>query len=417
MFRVARAHNRLTLVPLAGLLVAAAALAGAVRAVWVSPGDGPFGGIPWVSGGQAQVQDPIVAERGLTQVEAPDRALEFPDRLRDLPASPYDLAADRSGAVWFVLFDGQADGNTLYRYDPASSTLKSFAIPESNGSGLDSELEVDERGHVIWAEGEMVLDFDPATGTYKEIRVAPSSNPASFIPPAGTFITAMDLDGSGHAYVSRMNVAAITEIELQTGKMRDIPYPADFGPIHDLAAADGVVWITNPYDMEAGPRAQAGRINVRTGAYSPIDGVPAIFAKGPGGKLYGTSFERGGLGVLDGDRLSATAPASVAVAGLGVPDGDVVVVDGTSGLVWASGTGVVLDIIKFDPLTKESQTYSLGSYVSNCIGPIPPPGQPDPCHTQSAVSPLISGMAVAPNGDLYFSDSAFNRIGVIRAGR
>ena len=29
----------------------------------------------------------------------------------------------------------------------------------------------------------------------------------------------------------------------------------------------------------------------------------------------------------------------------------------------------------------------------------------------------VGGIAVAPNGDVYFSDSTMNRIGVIKAGR
>ncbi|HSP55133.1 MAG TPA: hypothetical protein VLS25_06045 [Dehalococcoidia bacterium] len=279
-----------------------------------------------------------------------------------------------------------------------------------------SELDVDERGHLIWAEGDLVLDIDPATGLYKEIRLPPPSKTTVFIPPAGTYITAMALDQKRHAYLSRMNVAALTEVDLLGGNFREIVYPPGFGPVHDLAVTENTIWITNPYDMEGGPRAQAGRIDLPTGNYQAIDGVPAIFVEGQAGKLYGTAYSQNGLAVVTGDALSAAAPAGSAFSGLGVPDGDVVAVDPQSGTVWASN-GVVKGLLKLDPSSGSVQSYALGAYLSKSVSCPVPVSPSNSCDETMEVSPVITGIAVAPNGDVYFSDAAFSRIGVIHPGQ
>jgi streptogramin lyase len=87
-------------------------------------------------------------------------------------------------------------------------------------------------------------------------------------------------------------------------------------------------------------------------------------------------------------------------------------VDPGGGAVWAAGESSTLS--KWDPRTGQTRTFQLPVYfvpgnVMRC--PVGAKCEGATMYTK------VSGIAVAPNGDVYFSDATMNRIGVIKAGQ
>jgi len=392
-------------------VVTLSSVAGALTAyVWRSD-DGPLGPA------SARLVNEVAGEQAVSpsgsalgRVELGDAAIDFPAALSDLPGPPSDMAVDVNGHVWFVMFQYDGKSNELYRYDPGKDAVSSFAIPSSSGSEMHSAITIDDRGHVLVADGESLVDFAPGSGSYSVTALpAPVAHADPLPGHTGTFVTDMAVDEKGHAYLSRMNAAAITEIDLGSGGVREIPFPASFRPVYDIALSGDDIWMTTWFDLIDKP-SETGVLNVSTGAFKTVPVKTSALAAASQG-VYGTSLNSAGLVNATRGRISAVVSPNVTDSLQGLSD--FVGTDPKSGAVWMTGDSRPT-IARYEPESGLTRAYALPRYTSHIYSR---GCTEDLCPSVGEIRTAVSGLAVAPNGDVYFSDATRNRIGVIHAER
>jgi streptogramin lyase len=339
-----------------------------------------------------------------------DAAIDFPAALSELAGPPSDIAVDANGHVWFVMFQYDGKSNGLYEYDPGKDAVSTVAIPSSSGSELHSAIAVDSRGHVLVGDGDTIVDFDRASERYSVTALPTPIARADPLPGyTGTFITDMAVDQKGHAYLSRMNAAAITEIDLGSGGVREIPFPASFRPVYDIALSGDDIWMTTWFDLVDKP-SETGVLNVSTGAFEAVPVKTSALAAAAQG-AYGTSLNSPGLLNTTREHVSAVVSPNVTDSLQGLSD--FVATDPKTGAVWMTGDSRPT-IARYEPESGLARAYALPRYTSHiysrgCTEEL--------CPSVGEIRTAVRGLAVAPNGDVYFSDATRNRIGVIHAER
>jgi streptogramin lyase len=350
---------------------------------------------------------------------AADPAVEFPALLSGLPNSPSHLAVDpKTGDLWFLIFTYDGKSNTLYQYSAADGKVETFDIPSSSGSELYSAISVDSRGHVISAEGSVITDFDPSSGEFIQLSLPePATKAVAYSPADGSSILDMSLTDDGLAYLSRMNIPAITELDLSTGNTRELLYPLSFGPAYDIELAGGSLWMTSKWNIAGLSTAQTGNIDLTTGEFAVLGpGTTAISAP-PDGQVLGvraSSQEAPAAAVVEvsGAGLAALSIPSESdeaeiTGGLGIRD--FIAVDPGTGAAWVTGEGSESIFLVDGRAVREYELPVYGWVALRCDVD---PGEPCP---EVRLKTQVRGLAAAPNGDLYFSDATLSRVGVIRA--
>ncbi|MDO8617096.1 MAG: hypothetical protein Q7T33_15405 [Dehalococcoidia bacterium] len=386
-------------------LIATAAIgvaAGALSA-WLLASGGP----------EAPVTAPPVAAeavygpdgRLLGAAQPYDPAVSFPAKLSGLGQTPSRLVFDKSGRLWFPTFTGTSSGNRLYRYDPAADSLTSYNLPDSPGSPVLSGPALAPNGHIVLAYGYLVLDVDPEAGSWDPVQLP--APPASFSQQSGesgTWVTDVAVAADGMAYVARMNTTAVTSADLAARSVTEIPIPAGFGTVMFLAAGIDGVYLSN-WGGGTGGKPQLARLSPG-GAFTPLEGGASGLAALPSGSVLATTLERAILPL--GSASSVALPPGLAANLGGIRD--FAAADANSGALWLAGreSGTV---VRFDPVAGSGRVYQLPSYlIRGSAVPCPPDF---PC--KDVVSKTrVNGLAVGPNGNLYFSDNDVGRIGVIR---
>jgi streptogramin lyase len=387
------------------LIACTVAVVVAVTTPWPSPAEQAFD----LAREPAQA-DLDYGSNGRLEPLSIDANVEFPKALAELPGPPTHLAVDSTtGDLWFVVFTYNGKTNDLYHYDPSDETLEVTPIPADSGSEFFSAIAVDHRRHVISAEGDVVVDIDPAGG-YKEFALPSPSDFAKQPGWDGTYVIDMALSDDGKAYLTRMNSAAITELDLESGASREIPLDPSLGQFYFIELAGDELWMTSWVDTEVA--------TAQTVALEPKSGV-----------VRSTSVKSSALAAL-GDRsiyasnttspgLSRFGPqAFVAESMPAVPDTlsgavDFLVADKSRDRIWMWGEGAG-GIGSLDASTQAIEYYSLPSWDETQPASIPVTCQRHPCpYLNRGAVTRVGGMAVAPNGDLLFSDMSFNRIGII----
>lgn len=362
-----------------------------------------------------------VGPNGEPQIVAPDPAVEFPAVLSNLPNPPSHLAVDpKTGDLWFLIFTYDGRSNVLYHYSPAYGSVETFHIPSSSGSELYSAIAVDSRGHIISAEGDVVTDFDPSTGKFTQVKLPePAVERVPYSPSDGPWILDMALADDLLAYLSRMNIPAITELDLRTGKAREIPYPASFGPAYEIALGRDGLWATSRWDIVGVSAAKTWRIDLASDESIAVGPGATALAEAPGEDVLGVRASSAQAPVPELVLASASGLVPVtfasegqrsgAMTGLGIRD--FVAIDSSTGATWVTGEGSrsVLLISSGAAAIREYRLPVYEGFVPICGYPC---NWPD-----GELRTAVHGLAVAPNGDLYFSDATMNRIGVIHAGR
>ena len=412
-------RRKLAIPAILGVVVLTAGTFGAYRGLRSSPGDTPIN--VGAGGGVGASQNDTVVGRPFIQLsQRADPAISFLTDLTSLGVNPQRMALDPgSAAIWFADVPGAGKSDRLFRYD-TSGALRSFDVPGSLGTPLGSSIAIDGRGHVILAEGAEVIDLDPATGDHRQYQIPQSSFAAPFItePSAYPGINQIAVGAGNRAYISRINTAAITELDLLGGTMKEIPYPVSFGQVDRLAAADGNLWITNPTTNVNGTQPQTGVIDLATGQYTPVGRVVTGFAdRAEQGTLYAMDPNTG-IVALDGKQVTEApslkvGPQHPGDAYLGFGSNDQMAVDPQRGVLWLA-SNLRTDIVRMDTSTGAVTTYDLPVYLTTsytCPDESFMNGCKDPVEARSRVG----GMAVDAKGDLYFLEEAFSRIGVIRS--
>jgi streptogramin lyase len=311
------------------------------------------------------------------------------------------------GTLWFLLFeDGGAGTPALYSYDPVRDSRSRFALPESYGSMLFSAVAIARGGHVVAAYGNVVVDFDPVTHAQREIRLPdPPANFFELEPPEGSWVTDMAIDEQGRLLLGRSRTSSVTVVDIETGSIAVIPLPKSFGSVKEIAVAKNGIYLSNVYG-EPGIERQAGVLSL-DGEFTPLPLTVNVFAADPQGAVYASSPDDGNLYLLSG------ASAAVLRRGDGILTGagDHVLWDSKSGTLWAAGEGTG-NIARVIPASGAVELYALPVYERPLLSC--PPDLPCP---PSDATTLVGGLAVGPDGTVYFSDLTVGRIGVIKAGQ
>ena len=384
-------------------------------------------GVVWALLGSAEGPQPAAPVGNAEAVYAPDgrllgapsgydESVEFPPSLSALPNPPTHLSVDpATGHLWFPIFTYDGVANILHHFDPASGSTEEFEVPASDGSEMLSAIAIDDRGRVVFAEGHSVNIFDPELQTLEQLELpAQSQHRIEDGDGDPAWITAMALDG-GLAYISRMNVAAIIQLDLETGETAELPIPASFGQVWDLALSNNRLVMSSRWDIEGGPSAQTAYLHVTSGTFTDLRAKTSAVASNSTGTTFVAGWPPVGLAEMVGDTL-ASAKERVADGSslLSVEDGlgalgHVAVSE--AGDVWVVGEGSDA-IVHYLPQRGEAVSHRLPEYSAEGLSAIVR-GCWYGCEDVARSTTRVRGLAVAPNGDLYFSDATMNRIGVI----
>jgi sugar lactone lactonase YvrE len=341
-----------------------------------------------------------------------DPAIEFPEALGELPVNPdfFGLDAERD-ALWFAEQPAAGGGPVVYRYDLRSARMQSFQYLSVQGAPIISTLLVDPRGHVLIGHGSSAVDVDPS-GAVQEHSLGNSQYPP--MRGGGTSIkTAMFVDDKGDVFISRTDSAAITRFDPDTGTLREFPYPSSFGTVEAMAVVDDSIWITNPTSSVNGIRAGTGRVSMETGEFVAVSRLLTGFSDRPiDGRLFAADPDTGIVSIgADGqikDEFSLK-PLLEAEPFSGLGFEDRLVVDEERGFLWVASAGR-RDISRIDLNTGSVREYDLPVFVTTADScPIG-----IDCNEPMETSSRPNGIALAANGDLYFSDLNFRRVGIVR---
>jgi streptogramin lyase len=337
-----------------------------------------------------------------------DENVEFPSVLSELPGLPTHLAVDpKSGDLWFVLFNYGGGTNDLYRYRKSTGKLDTRPVPASGGSEFFSAIAVDSRGHVIIAEGSLVLDVDP-DGGYEQLDLPVPENLAVQPGWDGTYVIDMVLSEDGKAYLTRMNTAAITEFDLPSGSVREMPISKDLGQMYFIALAGDSLWMTTWLDTEA-TASKTAVMDAKTGVAESTGLKTSVIAADSRGQIYVAETAPSGLSRITSDRAAAKLAAEPAALGRGQ---DFLVAETNGSRIWmaadSSGT-----IMSRDVTTGKVESYVLPYFSETVDVSVPIACAIFGCGGDKGSVTRLGDIAVAPNGDLYFSDMSYNRIGVV----
>jgi len=399
-----RSHR--SLLAISGLLIIAATAGAAVGWLthWQSPLDRA---LIWED---AQVSADL-DYGGDSRLELPssDPNVEFPRALSELPSPPTQLAVDpKTGDLWFVIFTYNGATNDLYHYDSGSATLEKRSIPASTGSEFFSSIAVDGRGHVISAEGSAVLDIDPA-GPIRNLSLPGPANYAQQPGWEGTYVIDMALAADGKAYITRMNAAAITEVDLMSGGVKEIAVPTTLGQVYFIELADNALWMTN-WGGTVDVPSQTAVLNLITGKTELTSLKAAALAADGKGQVYVSKSDLRGLARAGS---SAASVESMELTGV-VDDGvmELLAVDSTRGTLWMGGPGIA-GIMSSESTGGPVEYYALPYLPETRRASVPIACVIQACRSPGPAITMVGGIAVAPDGDLFFSDMSFNRIGII----
>lgn len=198
------------------------------------------------------------------------RIVELP-----LPAkssSPYGVAVDNAGSIWFT----ESGTGSIARFDPRTDSLKEFTLPRRGSSPLLLTIGKDE----VWmteTQYNLIVQFDPATGAFKEYQV----------PTRGSVPGAIITDGNGDVWFTEEVAGQIGHLTLATGSVTEVRIPtSDSIPIGIAVGKEGSIWFT-----ESKP-GKIGRLEPSTGSIvefvpsnSSLSG-PTVIVTGPDGAVW-----------------------------------------------------------------------------------------------------------------------------------
>jgi streptogramin lyase len=209
------------------------------------------------------------------------------------------------------------------------------------------------------------------------------------------------------AYITRMNTSAITELDLASGAVREIPVSPSLGQFYLIELAGRSLWMTTWANTDTS-RIQTAVLDLVTGelGLSPVKSVS--FGADQEGRVYASQEGQLGLARADSSDRAAVAITASESSLSGIRD--YIAVDNRRNRVWLGGGDGIASV---DPLTGHREHYLLPSWSETAPLSVPAACLFQECDLGGEAITAVGDIGVAPNGDVYFSDRSFNRIGIV----
>ncbi|MGB2695209.1 MAG: hypothetical protein WBD55_08490, partial [Dehalococcoidia bacterium] len=185
--------------------------------------------------------------RSESQVQAPERSVQWPALLSDLPAPVTDMAVDSNGILWFLALtpasgEESQPTNALVSYDPSTALVEETTLPSDDVSPFIARIEVGSgrrEGKVLVAWESTLLEVDSVTEAIKRIDVPldPRKIETGSEPPT-TLIYDIAVDQEGTVWVSRDHYPYLIAINAD-GSSDEFALPEEAGSPERLAVDGG----------------------------------------------------------------------------------------------------------------------------------------------------------------------------------
>ena len=317
----------------------------------------------------------------------------YPAELSNLPGPARGLAFDEAGVLWFVAMASEKP--TLYGYDPATSTLETFALPGPPQAFFfvaTFELGKGPRaGTMLLGWQSELWEVDTSTGR-------PTQVPFKADPVRRIMDIAADDDGT--LWVSRDNYPYLIALR-PDGSQREYSLPEGSGSPNQLAIdSDRHVWATLQHHRVV-QGADSGNLTLRFDpAAERADVLPwqSWNIAGRGGPVVAVGGQAAGASRLDAGEAQ---PVPLGAVGMAFP-GEAVAV-GPDGATWYRSPPAG-GIVRVAADGSES-VFPLPTYTGNLRDTICN-GCPE---VETTTLAQVNGIAVAADGSAWFATG--NRIG------
>ncbi len=314
-------------------------------------------------------------------------------------SAPLAIATDKNGIIWFT----ESNATKLGRFDPETYAFKEYAVPgvgdmwgvtvDGNGdvwlTQYSGKGSVNPGGAIVPGGHGRLLRFSPATGNFTIVD----------IPTVGSFPFRVIADRHGRVWFTELLGNKIGVYEPVSNRLEEYDVPSYFsGPADLTFDSRGGLWFTEAYNESVAEFQPATKSFVE---YHLSTTDPSRFISSPVGIAVA---ENGNVWFADhgGNWIVEFNPKSQALTryptgaitsysySIAIPNG--LLIDG-HGRVWFSehwGNRIAY----FDPSTQTMAEF-----------PIP-------------TGPISTALwiALAPNGDPWFTEWSANKIGVLHAG-
>ncbi len=311
-------------------------------------------------------------------------------------SAPLAITADRNGIIWFT----ESNVTKLGRFDPQTNTFKEYSVPGVGDMwGVTVDLSgyvwitqysgrgsVNPGGAIVPGGQGRLLRFNPQDGNFNVVD----------IPTVGSFPFRVVTDNQGRVWFTELLGNKIGTYDPVSGRLEEYDVPSPFaGPADLTFDRHGRLWFTEAYNESVAEFQPATNSFVE---YHLSTSDPSRFISSPVGivvdeKDHVWFADHGGNWIIEFNPTSQslvqypTAIPTGYAGAIAIPNG--LLIDGR-GRVWFSehwGNRIGY----YDPQTQTMIEF-----------PIP-------------TGPISTALwiALAPNGDIWFTEWDTNRIGVL----
>ena len=307
-------------------------------------------------------------------------------------AAPLAITVDRHGAVWFT----ESNVSKVGRFDPSTNSFSEYSIP---GVGDMWGITIDQNGYVWFTQYSGRGSVNPggsimAGGQGRLGRLDAATGNVSFvdIPTVGSFPFRIIADRENRIWFTELLGNRTGVYDQTTEKLTEYEVSKGLsGPADLVFDQDGMLWFTESFDRKV------VRFNPQTGELTEFSFGTQVFS--PVGISIDNQghvwvADHGGNWIAEFNPQTQTIiryPTHMIQGDLTIPNG--LLID-DEGRVWFS-EHVGNAIGYFDPRSQSMIEFSIPT------GPIS----------------TVLWIALAPNGDVWFTEWSSNKIGVVHADR
>lgn len=311
-------------------------------------------------------------------------------------SAPLALTVDKNGIVWFT----ESNSSKLGRFDPANKTFKEYSVP---GVGDMWGVTLDHRGYVwltqYFGKGSVnpggtivpgghgrLLSFNPATGNFTIVD----------IPTVGSFPFRLITDEQDRVWFTELLGNKIGVYDPLSKKLQEYDVPSYYsGPADLTMDGHGSLWFTEAYNESIAKFEPGTRTFVEYHLFSTdpsrVVSSPVGIAVTQSGNVW--FADHGGSWIVEFNPTSqaltryVTGVPPEGTYGVSIPNG--VLVDGQGRVWFCEHWGNKIGY--YDPDIQTMVEF-----------PIP-------------TGPISSTLwvALAPNGDVWFTEWSTNKIAVV----